>query len=73
MEGFIPSENLRFRDSNLSFKTTENIEDDHYSKNSFQYQYPTMKKTIGDFILEIEGGSYRDSEINILLGNLKKK
>jgi ATP-binding cassette subfamily E protein 1 len=68
MEGFIPTENLRFRESNLSFKTIENIEDDEHLKTEFQYQYPSMKKTIGNFSLEIEGGSYRDSEINILLG-----
>jgi ATP-binding cassette subfamily E protein 1 len=32
------------------------------------YQYPKMVKTLGDFVLRVEKGSFTDSEILVLLG-----
>jgi ATP-binding cassette subfamily E protein 1 len=67
MEGYIPSENLRFRDTNLSFKTVERVEEDDIKKLN-QYKYPKMEKKMGNFHLQIAEGSFSDSEINVLLG-----
>jgi len=67
LAGFVPTENLRFRDEALTFKvTTDAMEelDDHFSR----YEYPAMTKTQGDFKLNVESGEFTDSEIVVLLG-----
>lgn len=63
LEGFIPSENMRFRDYNLNFKIGEaqvdksGAEESKASKdNKTLYQYPSMTKTLGPFKIEVEGG-----------------
>eukprot|EP00934_Nitzschia_sp_Nitz4_P005426 Nitzschia sp. Nitz4//scaffold4_size323378//192514//194893//NITZ4_000671-RA/size323378-snap-gene-0.420-mRNA-1//1//CDS//3329553432//5416//frame0 len=74
LAGFIPTENLRFRDDALSFKVSERAEagigeSDDVMK---QYNYPTMTKTqtrgTAKFILHVEEGTFTDSEIIVLLG-----
>ena len=65
LAGFIPTENLRFRDFSLSFKISDNIDD---IKTFKRYTYPEMTKTLGNFKLEIKSGSFTDSEILVLLG-----
>lgn len=64
--GFIPTENLRFREQALTFKVAEALERDdnrhHTSK------YGDMKKTVGKFTLEVRSGQFTDSEIIVLLG-----
>eukprot|EP00980_Cylindrotheca_fusiformis_P003179 scaffold721_cov131-Cylindrotheca_fusiformis.AAC.69 len=81
LAGFIPTENLRFRDDALSFKVRSpkfkevseraeagDINDDVMK----QYYYPNMTKTQrrekSKFILHIDEGSFTDSEIIVLLG-----
>lgn len=72
LAGFIPTENLRFRTEALSFKVSENLEehDSSQSKVRMRYQYPVMTKSFdeGSFSLQIETGSFSDSEIIVLLG-----
>jgi len=74
LAGFIPTENLRFRDVALSFKVSERAEDNTDSQNDTMknYTYPDMTKTQRNkkskFILHIEAGSFTDSEIIVLLG-----
>lgn len=63
LDGFIPTENMRFRDSSLNFKLADNIEG---SKRTRKFSYPAAIKNIGDFSLTIEAGSFTDSEIIIL-------
>ena len=46
LAGFIPTENLRFRDFSLSFKVSENAEEGESIKQSTQYDYPDMIKTM---------------------------
>ena len=46
LAGFIPTENLRFRDVSLSFKVSENAEEGESIKQSTQYDYPDMVKTM---------------------------
>mmetsp|Transcript_8228 Transcript_8228/g.14967 ORF Transcript_8228/g.14967 Transcript_8228/m.14967 type:complete len:648 (+) Transcript_8228:66-2009(+) len=75
LAGFIPTENLRFRDNALSFKVSERAEAEvEGAKNDVmsQFNYPSMTKTqtkgTAKFILHVEGGSFTDSEIIVLLG-----
>eukprot|EP00053_Salpingoeca_punica_P008095 m.73281 g.73281 ORF g.73281 m.73281 type:complete len:602 (+) comp14447_c0_seq4:209-2014(+) len=67
LEGFIPTENLRFRDHSLSFKVSEGTDEEEI-KHMHRYEYPDMHKKLGDFELKIKGGSFSDSEIVVLLG-----
>lgn len=75
LEGFIPSENMRFRDYNLNFKIGEaqvdktGAEESKASKdNKTLYQYPSMTKTLGPFKIEVEGGQFKPGEIVMMLG-----
>eukprot|EP00568_Trieres_chinensis_P001251 CAMPEP_0183309222 /NCGR_PEP_ID=MMETSP0160_2-20130417/24568_1 /TAXON_ID=2839 ORGANISM="Odontella Sinensis, Strain Grunow 1884" /NCGR_SAMPLE_ID=MMETSP0160_2 /ASSEMBLY_ACC=CAM_ASM_000250 /LENGTH=657 /DNA_ID=CAMNT_0025473217 /DNA_START=245 /DNA_END=2218 /DNA_ORIENTATION=+ len=73
LSGFIPTENLRFREDSLSFKVSERAEAE-VEKNDVMrsYQYPSMTKTQtrgkSKFILHVDEGSFTDSEIIVLLG-----
>jgi len=75
LSGFVPSENMRFRDEELTFKVTESVNenallgmnaDDKDSKNVFHY--PPLVKTLGPFKLTVEPGSFKPSEIIMMLG-----
>lgn len=73
LAGFIPTENLRFRDDSLSFKVSERAEDDSAKKDVMRdYNYPSMTKTMkrgtSQFILHVLKGEFTDSEIIVLLG-----
>ena len=67
LDGFIPTENLRFREESLSFKMVETADELIISK-SQQYKYPAMTKTLGSFKLTVFPGSFTDSEIIVMLG-----
>lgn len=43
--GFVPTENLRFREESLTFKVVEQDQKDEDVKKFLRYQYPAMKKT----------------------------
>mmetsp|Transcript_32897 Transcript_32897/g.31364 ORF Transcript_32897/g.31364 Transcript_32897/m.31364 type:complete len:627 (+) Transcript_32897:60-1940(+) len=74
--GFVPTENLRFREEELNFKLSTNTELFDNPGRQSMYNYPTMTKTMtgaGDgasekFILNVEGGAFTDSEIVVMLG-----
>ena len=84
LAGFIPTENLRFRDTGLSFKVQSVT--DHSSKKSSKQEagkkpveigtttYPSMTKTMvskkkkSKFILHVKEGSFKEGEIIVLLG-----
>jgi ATP-binding cassette subfamily E protein 1 len=69
LAGFVPTENLRFREESLSFKVSDTgLEGDEEEKRFLNYKYPSMKKTQGSFTLSIEPGEFNDSEIVVLLG-----
>jgi len=70
LAGFVPTENLRFRDEALSFKVSDGGDDgaDAENPSERQFQYPNMKKTLGTFSLEVKAGSFSESEIIVLLG-----
>ncbi|GAA5986331.1 hypothetical protein JCM11641_002047 [Rhodosporidiobolus odoratus] len=67
LDGKIPTENLRFRDESLTFKIAEATDDLSVEKTR-RYIYPSMTKTQGNFKLNLDGGSFTDSEIIVLLG-----
>lgn len=66
LDGFVPTENLRFRTTSLTFKVAENAGEEIV--HAAHYQYPAMQKTLGGFKLTIEPGSFSDSEIIVMLG-----
>ena len=67
LEGFIPTENMRFRDFALTFKTTDSSDAPLVKRQDYT-AYPRMHKKLGTFNLNIEEGSFADSEIVVLLG-----
>ena len=67
LEGFVPTENLRFRDEALSFKIAD-AEDEALMQGNCRYSYPKMTRTQGAFKLNVEAGEFTDSEIVVLLG-----
>jgi ATP-binding cassette subfamily E protein 1 len=66
LAGFVPTENLRFREVSLNFKVSENIDRDF--KKQDRTIYPKMEKVLGDFKLSILAGDFSTSEILVLLG-----
>lgn len=75
LAGFVPTENLRFRDVALTFKISENVESEEAIKKHCRYQYPDMVKTFKDeatgkalFKLMVKAGEFTDSEIIVMLG-----
>jgi len=72
LDGFIPTENLRFRETSLVFKVSETASEEEI-KRMCRYDYPTMTKTMGkagtkQFELHVKGGAFTDSEIIVMLG-----
>ncbi|KAF8668019.1 hypothetical protein HU200_052474 [Digitaria exilis] len=71
LNGFIPSENLRFRDEKLTFRVTESAEEITEGETYQSYKYPTMVKTRPGFKLSVMNGSFNSSQIIVLLGTGK--
>uniref|UniRef100_A0AAQ6IPC4 ABC transporter domain-containing protein n=1 Tax=Anabas testudineus TaxID=64144 RepID=A0AAQ6IPC4_ANATE len=67
LDGYVPTENLRFRETSLVFKVAETANEEEV-KRLRHYQYPDMEKTMGEFTLGIKGGEFTDSEIMVMLG-----
>lgn len=68
LAGFIPTENLRFREDALSFKVSEAAEEELGAKRDALVEYPEMTKTLGTFSLKVCPGDFSSSEIIVLLG-----
>ncbi|CDO93335.1 unnamed protein product [Kluyveromyces dobzhanskii CBS 2104] len=67
LDGHIPSENLRFRTEALQFRISEAGEELE-SDASRLFSYPAMKRTQGDFSLNVESGEFSDSQILVMMG-----
>ncbi|RLW00907.1 hypothetical protein DV515_00008500, partial [Chloebia gouldiae] len=67
LDGYVPTENLRFRDASLVFKVAETANEEEVKK-MCMYKYPGMKKKMGEFELSIVAGEFTDSEIMVMLG-----
>jgi ATP-binding cassette subfamily E protein 1 len=77
LAGFIPVENMRFREVELTFKVSETDDsskteskekDPEKKRESIVYRYPDMTKTLGKFKLTVEEGSFKPSECMMMLG-----
>lgn len=68
LDGFVPTENLRFREASLVFKVAETADKEEEIKRMRRYKYPSMSKQLKDFKLKIDGGEFTDSEIIVMLG-----
>merc|ERR1711874_750876 len=63
LDGFVPTENLRFREDSLVFKVSENAtEEDVKRMNS--YKYPKMSKTLGTFKITVDSGQFPSLNIS---------
>ncbi|EPS40755.1 hypothetical protein H072_5389 [Dactylellina haptotyla CBS 200.50] len=67
LDGNIPTENLRFREESLQFRIAE-AADEFAVDRSRGFKYPSMKKTQGDFTLQVDAGEFTDSEIIVMMG-----
>lgn len=67
LDGHIPTENMRFRNESLQFKLAD-AADGLILDRTNAMEYPSMKKTQGDFHLTVEGGDFTDSEILVMMG-----
>lgn len=68
LAGFIPTENLRFRDFSLTFVISENQEEAKEDQKVSHYKYPAMKKTLGNFKLNVDAGRFDSSQLIVLVG-----
>ncbi|KAF1874790.1 hypothetical protein Lal_00007404 [Lupinus albus] len=69
LAGFVPTENLRFREESLTFKVAETPQETAEEAQSYsRYKYPTMTKTQGNFKLRVVEGEFTDSQIVVMLG-----
>ncbi|KAL0818959.1 hypothetical protein ABMA28_008255 [Loxostege sticticalis] len=67
LDGFVPTENMRFRTESLVFKVAESATEEEIKRMN-HYEYPEMTKSMGDFHLRVMPGEFSDSEILVLLG-----
>ncbi|XP_074649644.1 ATP-binding cassette sub-family E member 1-like [Tubulanus polymorphus] len=67
LDGFVPTENLRFRETSLVFKVSETATEEEIQR-KFHNSYPNMKKKYKNFLLTVEKGEFTDSEIIVMLG-----
>ncbi|GAM26905.1 hypothetical protein SAMD00019534_100800, partial [Acytostelium subglobosum LB1] len=68
LNGFIKTENMRFRKEALTFKMSETAEEGEEVKKHCLYKYPAMSKTLDGFKLDVKAGEFTDSEIIVMLG-----
>lgn len=68
LKGFIPNENMRFRDEEINFKLRNPFVSIHNNNDVFTYSYPSMTKTFGNFKINISSDNFNNSEIIILCG-----
>lgn len=67
LDGFVPTENMRFRTESLTFKVSESATEEEIKRMN-HYIYPNMVKSLGGFNLTVDEGHFSDSEILVLLG-----
>ena len=73
LAGFIPTENMKFRDEELTFKVVESEEEkkaamDRQAHQTAYFTYPAMYKKLDTFTLNVSEGKFTGSEIVVMLG-----
>lgn len=66
LDGYLPTENVKFRASELKFNISETL--DTIKSTQKQYIYPQLQKTYKNFKLTVAPGHFSDSEIIVFLG-----
>jgi len=68
LDGYLASENVRFRKEALNFKP--NVDDIMMEESGdvAAISYPALSKTVGSFSLSVEPGTFEPTEITVLLG-----
>jgi ATP-binding cassette subfamily E protein 1 len=67
LDGYIPDENMRFRDTSISFKGMT-AEDEVFSSGETLVEYGNMRKDFEDFTLKVDGGKVSKGQIVGILG-----
>ncbi len=67
LDGYIPDENMRFRDTSISFKGMTG-QDEEWISSETLVEYGDMKKEFEDFTLEARGGRITKGQIVGILG-----
>lgn len=67
LDGYLPAENMKFREESLQFRLADAAEGLILDKTNAM-SYPSMKKTQGNFSLEVESGDFTNSEILVMMG-----
>lgn len=67
LDGYIPDENMRFRDTSISFKGMR-TEDEEFSSGETLLEYGDLKKNFEDFTLEAKGGRVSKGQVIGILG-----
>jgi len=67
LDGFIPDENMRFRDTSISFKGMS-AEDEEFASGQTLLEYGDMRKDFEDFTLEAKGGRISKGQVVGILG-----
>lgn len=71
LSGFLPSENLRFRDTELTFRGHDNTEtkkDTKEKHDATMTPWPQTSISLGEFHLDIEPGAFSQSEVVVMVG-----
>jgi ATP-binding cassette subfamily E protein 1 len=68
LDGFVPTENMRFRDESLVFRISESAEEELVAERTAHYQYPAFSKTFEGFAINVEAGNFSNAEIICMLG-----
>lgn len=68
LAGFIPTENLRFREFELIFNISDAVDEFALLSKTAHFNYEGMTKTFEGFKLRIESGAFSNSEIIVMLG-----
>ncbi len=67
LDGFIPDENMRFRDSSISFKGMS-AEDTEFASGETLLEYGNLRKEFENFTLEAKGGRVSKGQVIGILG-----
>jgi len=67
LDGYIPDENMRFRDTSISFKGMTG-QDEEWGSSESLVEYGDMKKEFEDFSLKVRGGRVYKGQIVGILG-----
>ncbi|MHB1910283.1 MAG: ribosome biogenesis/translation initiation ATPase RLI [Nitrososphaerales archaeon] len=69
LNGYLPTDNLKFRDQPITFHRPQETDAEDEHAEGQEIPYPEFQTQKGDFQLEVSAGSYRPSEVILILGN----